>query len=234
MFESILGAAASTVSDGSTATSVSGLALVACILASLLLGIVIAAAYMYRNRHTKSFVTTLAILPAVVCVVIMMVNGNVGAGVAVAGTFSLVRFRSAPGSARDIGFIFLAMCDGLVCGMGYLGYAVLVTAIIGSVYLALQASSFGGGNRSSDLQLVIVVPEDLDFVGLFDDVLDRYCTYHESTGVKTTNMGSLYKLTYRIGLADVSQERDLINEIRCRNGNLEVALTEQPTAAEAL
>jgi hypothetical protein len=234
MFESILGAAASTVSDGTATTSPDVFALVACILAALALGVVISAAYMYRNRHTKSFVTTLAVLPAVVCVVIMMVNGNVGAGVAVAGAFSLVRFRSAPGSARDIGFIFLAMCDGLVCGMGYIGYAVLVTLIIGLAYLGLQTSSFGGRGATPDRQLTIVVPEDLDFVGLFDDVLDAYCTYHDLVSVKTTNMGSLYKLTYRIGLADVSQERDLINEIRCRNGNLEVALTEQPTAAEAL
>jgi hypothetical protein len=188
--------------------------------------------YCYRSRNTKSFAMTLALLPAIVCVVIGPVNGNVGAGVAVAGAFSLVRFRSAPGSARDIAFIFLAMVIGLAAGMGYVGYALLTTVIIGGAYLVYQTVGIGGRSEA-DRTLHITVPEDLDYTGLFDDVLDRYTTYRELTSVKTTNMGSLYKLTYDIGLADVAQSRAFIDELRCRNGNLEIALTYQ-AATEGL
>lgn len=232
MFESLF-TTSTTDSLTGTATAVGVTPFLICIGVSLALGLVLSLVYCYRNRHTKSFAMTLALLPAIVCVVIAMVNGNVGAGVAVAGAFSLVRFRSAPGSARDIAFIFLAMCVGLAAGMGYVGYAVLTTLIIGGAYLVYQLVGLGkqGG---SDRTLHITVPEDLDYTGLFDEVLDRYCTYHELTMVKTTNMGSLYKLTYDIGLADLSTSRAFIDELRCRNGNLEVALTQQVAGNEGL
>lgn len=194
---------------------------------SLALGFVLALAYCFRSRHTKSFVMTLAILPAIVCVVIAMVNGNVGAGVAVAGAFSLVRFRSAPGSARDIAFIFLAMCVGLVAGMGYIACAAAVTAVMCAVTMLYQAISVGPMGDSADRSLRITVPEDLDFSGLFDQVLNKYTTYHELITVKTTNMGSLYRLVYNVGMRDVSQQRAMIDELRCRNGNLEIALSHQ-------
>ncbi|MEE8715499.1 MAG: DUF4956 domain-containing protein [Coriobacteriales bacterium] len=231
MFGSILGAAAAAATGTATTTAsdINPVSFIACVLAALALGVALTAAYMFRNRYTRSFVTTLAILPAVVCVVIMMVDGNIGAGVAVAGAFSLVRFRSAPGSARDIAFIFLGMCVGLVCGMGYLGYALLVTVVIGSAYLALQAFGFRRLGAPDERQLTVVVPEDLNYTGLIDDILDRYTASHELTGVRTTNMGSLFKLTYRMRMNDAAQERDLINEIRTRNGNLEVAIAEQPS-----
>ena len=194
---------------------------------AIVLGFVLALAYCFRSRHTKSFVIALALLPAIVCVVIAMVNGNVGAGVAVAGTFSLVRFRSAPGSARDITFIFLAMCVGLVAGMGYVAWAAIVTFVMCALVLAYQIVDAGPLGETSDRTLRITVPEDLDFVGLFDDVLDKYTTYHELESVKTTNMGSLYRLVYRVGMRDLAQQRALIDELRCRNGNLEIALSHQ-------
>lgn len=211
----------------STTTSIQLFSLLASIAASLVLGFVLALTYCFKARHTKSFIMSLAVLPAIVCVVIAMVNGNVGAGVAVAGAFSLVRFRSAPGSARDIAYIFLAMCVGLVAGMGYVLYSAIVTAILCVVLLTYQTVSAGPLGESSDRDLRITVPEDLDFSDLFDDVLDKYTTYHELTTVKTTNMGSLYKLVYHIGLRDLSSQRDFINELRCRNGNLEVAIAHQ-------
>lgn len=216
-----------------TGTAVEITPFLICVASALGLGLLLSFVYCYRNRHTKSFAVTLALLPAIVCVVIAMVNGNVGAGVAVAGAFSLVRFRSAPGSARDIAFIFLAMSVGLAAGMGYVGYAALTAIIIGGAYLVYQLVGLGrqGG---TDRTLHITVPEDLDYTGLFDEVLDRFCTYHELTMVKTTNMGSLYKLTYDIGIADLAQSRAFIDELRCRNGNLEVALTQQVAGNEGL
>lgn len=214
-------------STGTATTSIDLVPLLVSMATSIGLGFVLALVYCFRSRHTKSFVMTLAILPAIVCVVIAMVNGNVGAGVAVAGAFSLVRFRSAPGSARDIAFIFLAMCVGLVAGMGYLVCAAAVTAVMCAIVLVYQGVSVGPLGETSDRTVRITVPEDLDFSGLFDDVLDRYTTYHELVSVKTTNMGSLYRLVYNVGMRDLSQQRALIDELRCRNGNLEIAVAHQ-------
>ena len=224
MYDSILTTATSTTDLG-----IQGLLL--CSGASLALGLALAAMYMFRSRHTRSFVTALAVLPAIVCVVIMMVNGNLGAGVAVAGAFSLVRFRSAPGSARDIGFIFLAMCVGLVAGMGYLAYAAIVTALLGGALMVLQATNFGAPQASAERRLRVTVPEDLDFSGAFDDILSRHTTYHRLVQVKTTNMGSLYKLTFDVCLREPDRERELIDEIRVRNANLEVSLSELEESA---
>lgn len=220
MFESLF-------STGTTSTALELMPFLASMGCAIALGFVLALAYCFRSRHTKSFVIALALLPAIVCVVIAMVNGNVGAGVAVAGAFSLVRFRSAPGSARDITFIFLAMCIGLVAGMGYVAWAAIVTAVMCAVVLAYHVIDAGPLGESSDRTLRITVPEDLDFTGLFDDLLDKYAVYHELESVRTTNMGSLYRLVYRIGMRDLSQQRALIDELRCRNGNLEIVISHQ-------
>ena len=166
---------------------------------ALIIGLFLAFAYMYRIRYTKSFVATLAVLPAVVCVVIMMVNGNVGAGVAVAGAFSLVRFRSVRGSAKEIGAIFLAMGTGLVVGMGYLGYGILVALLLGSVNMIYNCVGFGAGKKAELYKtLHITIPEDLDYTGVFEEILQTYTSQYEVVRVKTTNMGSLFKLTYNL------------------------------------
>lgn len=206
-----------------------------CLGVSLGIGLILAALYQYHTRYTRSFVVTLALLPAVVCVVIMMVNGNVGAGVAVAGAFSLVRFRSAPGSAREIGAIFAAMGAGLMAGMGYLGYAVLFTLILGGVTMAYHVLGFGGGKNVLRCRtLHITIPEDLDYTGVFDPVLEQYAARSELKQVKTTNMGSLFKLTYDLTLRDGGQEKALIDALRQRNGNLEISLCQQETGAAGL
>ena len=190
---------------------------------------------LWHARPSAGFAITLATLPAVVCVVIMMVNGNVGAGVAVAGAFSLVRFRSAPGSAREIGAIFAAMGAGLMAGMGYLGYAVLFTLILGGVTMAYHALGFGGGKNVLRCRtLHITIPEDLDYTGVFDPVLEQYAARSELKQVKTTNMGSLFKLTYDLTLRDGGQEKALIDALRQRNGNLEISLCQQETGAAGL
>ena len=196
-----------------------------CVGVSLVIGLMLAGFSMYRSRYTKSFVVTLALLPAVVCVVIMMVNGNVGAGVAVAGAFSLVRFRSVPGTAREIGMLFLAMGAGLVAGMGYLGYAVLFTLILGGVNMLYSFLNFGSAKgEARDKVLTVTIPEDLNYSQVFTDIFAKYTVSSQLVRVKTTNMGSLYRLTYHITLKDAGKEKEMLDAIRCRNGNLEVSL----------
>ena len=198
-----------------------------CIGVSLVLGLIIAAAYMWKNDHTKSFLVTLALLPAVVCVVIMMVNGNIGAGVAVAGAFSLVRFRSAPGSAKEIVTIFLAMGAGLMAGMGYLGFAALFTVIMCVMFLVYNAIATNARTEAVNKTVKITIPEDLDYTGVFDDIFAEYTKKCELVKVKTTNMGSMFRLTYNVTLRDATKEKEMIDRIRERNGNLEIFVSRQ-------
>lgn len=206
-----------------------------CMLVSLIAGLILAAGYTVRNRYSGSFLMTLVLLPVIVCVVIMMVNGNVGTGVAVAGAFSLVRFRSAPGTAREISAIFLAMSAGLLTGMGYLGYALLFIVIMTAIMAGLNGVDFGSRKREARYKtLQITIPEDLDYTGVFDELFNTYTQFHELVRVKTTNMGSLFRLTYRIVLKDEQSEKEMIDKIRCRNGNLEISVSYQETASAEL
>ena len=199
-----------------------------CLGVSLVLGFIMAAVYMWKNEHSKSFLVTLALLPAVVCVVIMMVNGNIGAGVAVAGAFSLVRFRSAQGSAKEIVTLFLAMGAGLIAGMGYLGFAALFTLIMCIVFgLYNFLSTLGTPDYVLNKTIKITIPEDLDYTGVFDDIFATYTKKAELVGVKTTNMGSMFRLTYNITLKDPAMEKQMIDCIRQRNGNLEIMVSKQ-------
>lgn len=206
-----------------------------CLGFSLLLGLIMALCYMYRTRYTKSFVITLALLPAVVCNVIMMVNGNVGTGVAVAGAFSLVRFRSVPGTAKEICTLFLAMSTGLIAGMGYLAFAALFTVIMCAVFLVYNRLDLGvRKNAATYKTLTVTIPEDLNYSGVFDDIFQRYTSAHDLIYVKTTNMGSMFRLTYQISLLDIAKEKEMIDQLRCRNGNLEIAVSNQETTAAEL
>lgn len=229
MFSNLFGG----IFDSSTVTVIPVYQFLLCVVVSLLLGIVLAAAYTYKSKYA-GFVRTLAILPAVVCIVIMMVNGNVGTGVAVAGAFSLVRFRSVPGSAKEIGAIFIAMGAGLVSGMGYLGYAVLYTVILSLVMALYVQIRAWEKNAGSEKTMVITIPEDLDYTEVFDDLLEAYTSRYELTEVKTTNMGSLFKLTYQLSLKDTSKEKEMIDHLRCRNGNLEIMVKNQETTTTSL
>ena len=206
-----------------------------CLGCSLVLGLVMAFAYMYRTRYTKSFVVTLALLPAVVCVVIMMVNGNVGTGVAVAGAFSLVRFRSVPGTAKEICTLFLAMGAGLIAGMGYLGIAVLFTLVMCAVFVLYNCLDFGTKKNAATFKtFTITIPEDLGYSGVFDDIFAEFTRSHDLVRVKTTNMGSMFKLTYNVELRDATKEKEMIDKMRCRNGNLEIAVSKQETVGTEL
>ena len=206
-----------------------------CLGVSLLIGVLMVLAYMYRTRYTKSFVVTLALLPAVVCVVIMMVNGNVGTGVAVAGAFSLVRFRSVPGTAKEICTLFLAMGAGLIAGMGYLGFAILFTAIMCIMFIFYNRLDFGTKKNSKKFKtFTITIPENLDYSGVFDDIFAEFTVAHDLACVKSTNMGSMFKLTYNVILHDVTREKEMIDKIRCRNGNLEITVSNQVTVGTEL
>ncbi len=193
---------------------------------ALLLGLVFALLYRKTERCTRSFAFTLAMLPAVVAVVIMMVNGSIGAGVAVAGTFSLVRFRSAQGSAREILSVFIAMAIGLTCGMGYPLLAAVFTLILCLVFLLFSSTLFSAdGEESLERSLQITVPEDLEYADMFTDIFQRYTKNAKLVRVKTTNLGSLNRLTYDLILLDRGTEKAMIDELRCRNGNLEINLS---------
>lgn len=206
-----------------------------CLGSSLVLGLIMAFAYMYRTRYTKSFVVTLALLPAVVCVVIMLVNGNVGTGVAVAGAFSLVRFRSVPGTAKEICTLFLAMGAGLIAGMGYLGFAVLFTVVMCLMFVLYNRLDFGARKNAAVFKtLTITIPEDLNYSHIFDDIFSEFTVSHNLVRVKSTNMGSMFKITYNVILRDADCEKDMIDQIRCRNGNLEITVSAQETVGAEL
>lgn len=221
--------------DTSTAGLIAPGDFLLCVGVSLALGIFLALVYTYKGSYTQSFVVTLALLPAAVCMVIMMVNGNVGAGVAVAGAFGLVRFRSVPGTAREIGAIFLAMSAGLATGMGYLGYAALFALVMGCAGLLCARCGFGRKRSAArEKTLHVTIPENLDYTDIFDDLFQEYAADCELVNIKTTNMGSLFKLTYQITLAAPGREKELIDKLRCRNGNLEIVLSRRESAVYEL
>lgn len=200
---------------------------------SLVLGLISALVYMYQNTYTKGFVLSLVLLPTVVQTVILLVAGNLGAGVAVAGTFSLVRFRSVPGGAREIAAIFAAMAIGLATGMGYIAVAALLTIAVGSVSLILVKLKFGDQDVNNR-RVKVTMPENLDYNKVFDDVFSEYTTRTELRKVKTTNLGSMFELQYEITLRDPAQEKAFIDALRTRNGNLNILLSRTPGNSEEL
>ena len=190
-----------------------------------ILGLMIALLYKRSGSsvHLGSFAVILAILPLLVSVVIMIVNGNLGTSVAVLGAFGLVRFRSAPGTAREIGFIFFAMAVGLAAGMGFLSLAVLLTLVIGMMLLVLEKLHFDSDN-SRERELRITIPENMNYNGIFDDLFQAYTKQTRLERVKTTNMGTMYELSYRVELRSLEKEKEFMDELRCRNGNLTIIL----------
>ena len=190
---------------------------------AMVLGVLTSLIFTHFTRHTGSLAITLAVLPPIVTLVIMMINGNIGAGLAVAGAFALVRFRSLPGTAKEVCGIFLSVSIGLACGMGYVGVAVLYFLFMSGFIILLEELRFGQG-RLAERQLKITIPEDLDYEEIFDDLLEKYTLRWELVRVHTTNMGTLYELTYEVLMRQKNQSREFINELRCRNGNLSISL----------
>ena len=200
---------------------------------SIILGLIIALCYMYKTSYNKSFVVTLVLLPSIVMAVISLVNGNLGTGIAVMGAFSLVRFRSIPGTAKEIGYIFFAMAVGLATGMNYIAFAVVFTIFVGLASLLLYIVKFAEPKQIHK-ELKITIPENLDYTGLFDDLFSEYTSSHRLIRVRTTNLGSLYQLFYELTLKDEKQEKEFIDKIRCRNGNLDIICGRVAAAGEAL
>ena len=227
LFTSVLGTTESAMTTVTTA------GFMWCTIASLVLGLIAAFVYMYKHDYSKNFVVTLALLPVIVQMVITLVNGNLGAGVAVMGVFNLVRFRSIAGTAKDIGSVFLAMAIGLATGMGYIGVAAILTVIVGIFNIIYVTTPFGNAKASSKL-LRVTVPEDLEFDGLFDDVLGNYTSSFELQNVQTTNMGSLYQLEYKVAMKAEGLEKRMIDELRCLNGNLKISLGNPKANREVL
>ena len=194
---------------------------IVCIAAALALGVLAALVFSFGSKYTSSWKISIALLPAVVCVVIMLVNGNIGAGLAVAGTFALVRFRSMPGSAKEVTGLFFAVSLGLVCGMGYVGFAFVYFAIMSAAVLILAKIRFGEADSAVRI-LKVTIPENLDYDTVFDDIFEKYAKKYQLKKVKTTNMGTLYEMTYEVVLKDSEKSREFIDALRCRNGNLNI------------
>lgn len=200
---------------------------------SLLLGLVVAKVYQFKTVYSKSFVMSLALLPTLIAIVIFLVNGSLGAGVAVMGAFSLIRFRSAPGGAKELVSIFLVMTIGIAIGMGYLVFATVFTLIMSLVMLLLEVVNFGQMKHSMR-QLTVVIPESLDYESIFDDIFNKAANHVELANVKTSDMGSLFKIKYIIQLNGRMTEKELIDALRTRNGNLEIAISRYITKENEL
>lgn len=208
MFQSIL-----------TSTNVTIVQALVCLGTALVLGIAVALVYSFKSSCSKNFALTLSLLPSIVGLLIMMVNGNLGTGIAVLGVFSLVRFRSQPGNSREILAIMMAMAIGLATGTGYVTFAVFATVIICAVWLVLFSAAFTKNNHK---ELRITIPENLDYEGVFDEDFDKFTTHHELYRIKTTQMGTLYELKYHIVLKKNVSTKELIDSVRIKNGNLPV------------
>ena len=194
---------------------------------SILLGFVISLAYMYthkREGYTPSFTITLIMLPVIISIIILLVGNNVARAFSLAGAYSIIRFRSAPGDPKDISYIFFTLAVGLASGMGYIGYAVIFTVILCLVMIIIEKSNFAMPKTRS-LRLKILIPEDLNYEGLFDEILDRHVHSWKIETVKTKDFGALFELTYRLNVNEELKQKDLIDELRCKNGNLSISLT---------
>ncbi len=194
---------------------------VLAIVAPMLMGMILSVAFMYRNTYTKSFVSALVLIPAVETVVIMLVNDNIGVGLSVAGSFALIRFRSVKGTAKELSAVFIAMTIGIICGTGYVALAGIFTLLLTFVMLALNVTGFGNVSENSRY-LKITIPESLNYDEVFNHILDKYCSSYELESIKTLTLGSLFRVDYSIRMKDAKESKAMIDELRTRNGNLEI------------
>lgn len=205
------------------------------IVTSIVLGLIISLSYMHTNkidRFGSNFSVTLVMLPVIIAIIILLVGNNVARAFSLAGAFSIIRFRSAPGDPKDIAYVFFTLAVGLTCGMGYIGYSILFTFILCSVMLILEKINFGE-NKEKVMELKIVVPEDLNFEGVFDSILKKYTNSYNVERVRTRDFGSLFELTYSINLKEDASSKQLLDELRCKNGNLNISLTSSIPNAKA-
>ena len=203
------------------------------IIASLVLGLILTLGFMYRNTYTKSFITALVLIPAIEAVVIMMVNDNLGVGLSVAGSFALIRFRSVKGSAKELATVFMAMTIGIMCGSGFIALAAVFTLVITLVMFTLTLLNYGG-QSINERYLKVTIPESLDYEDILDEVLDKYTTRYELESVKTLSLGSLFRVDYSISMKNKNDIKKMIDELRVKNGNLEITCSKQVIDREEL
>ena len=201
--------------------------------ASMILGFIAALVFMFRNTYTKSFITALVLIPAIETVVIMLVNDNLGVGLSVAGSFALIRFRSVKGNAKELAAVFLAMTIGIICGTGYIVIAAIFTLILCLVMFLLTLTGFGKASEN-DRYLKITIPESLNYDEVFEGVLDKYCSAWELESIKTLTLGSLFRIEYKITMKDAASTKKMIDELRTRNGNLEIMCCKPATNRDEL
>jgi hypothetical protein len=209
-----------------TGTTIPLITALLTIFISFLLGIIISLIYMKTNKkgnYSQNFALTLVLVPAVIAIIILLIGSNVARAFSLAGAFSIIRFRSAPGDPKDIAYVLFTMAAGLACGVGFYGYAILFTIILCFLLLFLEFINFGGKNTSQKI-LKITIPEDLEFEGMFDDIFNTFTTEVILNKVKTTNLGSLFELEYIVHIDNVINQKDFLDAIRCRNGNLNITL----------
>lgn len=215
-----------------TGTLTVGLFLLA-VCASIVLGLLLSLVFMFRNTYSKSFISALVLIPAIETVVIMLVNDNIGVGLTVAGSFALIRFRSVKGNAKELTAIFLAMTIGIICGTGYIALAILYTALLCAVMVLLNILDFGKASEN-ERYLKITIPESLNYDEVFEDILQKYTSHHELETVKTLTLGSLFRVEYTITMKDPAQLKEMIDELRTRNGNLEIMCAKTAVNREEL
>jgi hypothetical protein len=203
------------------------------IASSILLGLVLALAYMYRNTYTKSFISALVLIPAIETVVIMLVNDNIGVGLSVAGSFALIRFRSVKGNAKELAAVFLAMTIGIICGSGFIVLAGIFTLLLCLAMYALELLDFGKMSEN-ERYLKITIPESLNYDEVFEGILKKYTSRHELVSLKTLTLGSLFRVEYVITMKDPKQLKKMIDELRTRNGNLEIMCAKAAVDREEL
>ncbi len=217
--------------SSTTTSSISIWAILLCSLVSLLLGVAIAYTHKKTSRYSKNFLITLAVLPILVQSVMMMVNGNLGTSVAILGAFGLIRFRSMPGTSKEILSVFFAMAIGLATGMGHIVFAMIMTLLVIIAIIIFSKTKLFSQDESERV-LKITVPENLDYNNMFDDIFKKYLKSYQVEQIKTINMGSLFELTYSIKFNDKFNDKDFIDEIRVKNGNLKISLSQRLDESE--
>lgn len=210
MFQTIIGSEGVTTGQG-----------IICLIVALMLGIVISMTYMKTGEYSRNFARTLIVMPVLISIVMTLVNGNLGTSVAVLGAFSLVRFRSMQGTSRDISYILFSMTVGLGTSLGYIAFAIVFTIFVCAVHFILQQMNFAE-KKTETRELRITIPENLDYEGIFDDIFQRYFEKWELVRVKTSNLGSMYELCYHILIKENVKQKEMMDELRCRNGNLTI------------
>ena len=204
---------------------------IVCLISSLISGLIISLCYRYKNNCSKSFTISIGLLPTIIAIIIMTVNGNIGTSVAVAGSFSLIRFRSSPASGIQLTIIFITLASGLLIGSGYIFYGLFVSLVLSVIIMLYNGIA---KDKSHNKTLQITISENMNYNEVFDSVLKQYTNHYQLVQVKTSNMGSLFRLTYNLSLKNLKDQKEMIDQLRCRNGNLEISLFDQQNEITSL